>query len=333
MIEHTALQPAGIGILVAGEELPVPPSSAPGVRRKRDFDSVIAELRESRDVTHNIRLGGVARRLPARAAVSEIVNGITAALFPTHYGRPDLAFASIDQFVRRKLKTTLSQLEEQIGLSLPLAMSGEAPALDAARRIAHDIAEEFALRLPEIRAALVADLRAAHENDPGMASMPEILLGHPGMVAIICYRIARPLYLLGVPLIARLITLIAHSKTGIDIHPGAEIGEKFSIDHGTGIVIGETAIIGTNVRLCQNVTLGANRNPVGQGMPASRGAARHPVIDDNVFIFAGATLLGRITIGEGSVIGGNVWLTRSVPPRSNITQSQLSSLSTISAPR
>ena len=331
MTEHTALEPAGIGPLIADEGLPVPSSSAPGAKRKRDFDSVIAELRESRDITHNIRHGGVARRLPSRAAVSEIVNGITVALFPTHYGRPDLAFASIDQFVRRKLKTTLSQLEEQIGLSLPLAMSGEAPALAAARRIAQDIAEEFALRLPEIRAALVADLRAAHENDPGMASMPEILLGHPGMVAIICYRIARSLYLLGVPLIARLITLIAHSKTGIDIHPGAEIGDKFSIDHGTGIVIGETAIIGSSVRLCQNVTLGANRNPAGQGIPASRGAARHPVIEDNVFIFAGATLLGRITIGKGSVIGGNVWLTRSVPPRSNITQSQSSSLFTGSA--
>lgn len=330
MAENTALQPAGIGARFAGQESPVPTSAAPGTRRKRDFDSVIAELRESRDVSHNIRHGGVARRLPSRAAVSQIVNGITTALFPTHYGQPDLAFASIDQFVRRKLKTTLAQLEEQIGLSLPLAMSGEAPALAAARRIAHDIAEEFALRLPEIRAALVADLRAAHENDPAMASMPEILLGHPGMVAIICYRIARSLYLLGVPLIARLITLIAHSKTGIDIHPGAEIGERFSIDHGTGIVIGETAIIGSNVRLCQNITLGASRIPAGQG-PAPRGAARHPVIEDNVFIFAGATLLGRITIGKGSVIGGNVWLTRSVPPRSNVTQSQLSSLSTVPA--
>lgn len=331
MAENTASQHAGIGTHFAGEGTPVSSSSAWSTRPKRDFDSVIDELRQSREISHNIRQGGVARRLPSRAMLSEIVNGITTALFPTHYGQPELAFSSIDQFVRRKLKTTLAQLEEQIGLSLPLAMSGEAPALAAAGRIAHDIAEEFASQLPEIRAGLVADLRAAHENDPGMASMPEILLGHPGFVAIICYRIARALYLLGVPLIARLITLIAHSRTGIDIHPGAEIGERFSIDHGTGIVIGETAIIGSGVRLCQNVTLGANRVPAGQGPLAFRRAARHPVIEDNVFIFAGATLLGRITIGKESVIGGNVWLTRSVPPRSNITQPQLSGLSTIAA--
>src|SRR5262249_24456682 len=143
--------------------------------------------------------------------------------------------------------------------------------------------------------------------------------------------IARALYLLGVPLIARLITLIAHSRTGIDIHPGAEIGERFSIAHGTGIVIGETAIIGRNVRLCQNGTVGANRVPAAQGPLRVRSIARHPVIEDIVFIFAGATLLGRITIGKGSVIGGTVWLTRSVPPASNIVQSQLSGLGIVPA--
>jgi len=323
MAQNTAQQPAGMGMHAANERTQVPRLSA-GARPGRDLESVIAELRESRDVTHNIRHGGVARRLPSRAALSEILNGLTTALFPTHYGQPDLGADGVDQFVRRKLTAALGQLEEQIRLSLPLAMSGDAPALAAAQRIARDVAEEFASQVPQIRATLVGDLRAAHENDPAAASMPEILLGYPGMVAIICYRIARALYLLGVPLIARLITLIAHSRTGIDIHPGADIGENFSIDHGTGIVIGETAIIGKNVRLCQNVTLGANRLHAGPGVLAVRGRARHPVIEDNVLIFAGATLLGRITIGKGSVIGGNVWLTHSVPARSNITQPGLS---------
>jgi len=304
----------------------------PTLHPKRNLDSVVAELRHSREVTHNIRHGGVARRLPSRAALSEIVNGLAAAIFPTHYGQPDLGAGNIDQFVRRKLKTTLKELEEQVRLSLPLVASGEAPALAAAERVAHDITQEFASQLPEIRAAIVADLRATHENDHGTASMPEILLGYPGMVAIMCYRIARTLYLLGAPLVARLITLIAHSRTGIDIHPGAEIGPNFSIDHGTGIVIGETAIVGSNVRLCEGVTLGANRLHAGKGRLALKGVARHPVVEDDVFIFAGATLLGRITIGRGSVIGGSVWLTRSVPAGSNVTQPQLSGLGVVAQP-
>lgn len=303
-------------------------SSAGSVQPRRSLDSIVAELRRSRDVTHNIRHGGIARRLPSRTVLSEIVNGVATALFPTHYGQPNLGNDSIDRFVRDRLKRTLAQLEEQVALSLPLSTSGEPPEIAAAGRIAHDVAEEFASQLPKIRAALVSDLRAAHENDASAASMPEILLGYPGMVAIICYRMARALYLLGVPLIARLITLIAHSRTGIDIHPGAEIGARFSIDHGTGIVVGETAILGKNVRLCQNVTLGANRLHARNG-PPGRGAARHPIVEDDVSIFAGATLLGRITVGKGSVIGGNVWLTRSVPPQSNITQPQLNWLGAI----
>ncbi|HLY06203.1 MAG TPA: hypothetical protein VKR31_10680 [Rhizomicrobium sp.] len=322
MMQEPAPQPAANGLRPSLDPARVS-SVAPALagQPRRNLDRVISDLRESRDVTHNIRHGGVARRLPSRTAVAEIVNGITTALFPTHYGQPDLN-DDIDGFVRGKLKTALTQLEEQTRLSLPLAMSGEASALAAAGRIAHDVVGEFASQLPEIRAALVSDLRAAHENDPCTASIPEILLGHPGMVAIICYRIARALYLLGVPFIARLVTLIAHSRTGIEIHPGADIGENFSIHHGTGIVIGDTAIIGRNVRLCQNVTLGASRPHPGQDNLALRGAARHPLIEDDVFIFAGATLLGRITVGKGSVIGGNVWLTHSVPPRSCIMPPQ-----------
>ena len=169
-------------------------------------------------------------------------------------------------------------------------------------------------------------MRAAYEGDPGAASMPEILLGYPGMVAIICYRFARALHLLGAPLVARLITLVAHSRTGIEIHPGAEIGTGFFVDHGTGVVIGETTIIGKRVRLSQAVTLGAMRSSAGARGMALKGIARHPILEDDVFVHAGATLLGRITIGRGSVIGGNVWLTRSVPPGSNIVQPQLRGL-------
>ncbi len=168
----------------------------------------------------------------------------------------------------------------------------------------------------------MADLQAAYEGDPAATTVTEILLGYPGMVAVIHYRLARALYLLGATLIARLISNIAHSRTGIDIHPGAEIGASFFIDHGTGVVIGETAIIGDRVRLYQAVTLGAKRFPAARDGILVKGIARHPIVEDDVVIYAGATILGRITIGRGSTIGGNVWLTQSVPPESNITQAQ-----------
>src|SRR5690606_2140091 len=164
---------------------------------------------------------------------------------------------------------------------------------------------------------------AAYEGDPAAHSVDEVLVGYPGIMAITYYRLAHELHLLGVPLIARMISEIAHSSTGIEIHPGARIGGSFFIDHGTGVVIGETAIIGRNVRLYQAVTLGAKRFPVDEHGALVKGIPRHPIVEDDVVIYAGATILGRITIGRGSTIGGNVWLTRSVPPGSHITQAQI----------
>lgn len=291
-----------------------------------DIEQVMDALRHSREVAHNIRHEGIARRVPSRTALAEVVNGVSAVLFPTHYGQPDLDPGSVDEFVRSKLRDTLGTLVEQVRLSLPLAASEARFESESAGRVAQDIAQEFASQLPDIRAQLALDLRTGYEGDPSASSMPEILLGYPGMVAIICYRLGRALHLLGAPLVARLITLVAHSRTGIDIHPGAEIGTGFFIDHGTGVVIGETAIIGQRVRLSQAVTLGAMRSAAGARGLALKGVARHPILEDDVFVHAGATLLGRITIGRDSVIGGNVWLTRSVPPGSNVVQPQLRGL-------
>ena len=188
---------------------------------------------------------------------------------------------------------------------------------------ARDITARFARQLPAIRALLVSDLLAAHAGDPAAKSYPEIMLAYPGLIAIRYYRLGRALYLLGASLLARLISQIAHSKTAIDIHPGAEIGESFFIDHGTGIVIGETAVIGDRVRLYQAVTLGAKSFQADESGALVKGTARHPIVENDVVIYAGATVLGRITIGQGSVIGGNVWLTQSVPARSSITQATL----------
>jgi serine O-acetyltransferase len=178
----------------------------------------------------------------------------------------------------------------------------------------------FAGQLPAIRGLLVNDLRAAFNGDPAAAGYPEILLGYPGMTAILHYRLAHALHNLAAPLLARLVSEIAHSKTGIDIHPGAEIGASFFIDHGTGVVVGATAIIGERVRIYQAVTLGARRLPTDETGALVKGAPRHPIIEDDVVIYAGATILGRITIGCGSTIGGNVWLTHDVAPGSQVTQ-------------
>jgi len=176
--------------------------------------------------------------------------------------------------------------------------------------------------LPDLRRLLALDAVAAFEGDPAASSPSEAIFSYPGVRAITSHRIAHELYQRGVPLIPRIIAEHAHSNTGIDIHPGASVGESFFIDHGTGVVIGETSVIGNRVRIYQGVTLGAKSFPLDdQGRPI-KGIARHPVIEDEVTIYAGATILGRITIGRGAVIGGNVWITRDVPPGTTLSQSR-----------
>ncbi len=176
--------------------------------------------------------------------------------------------------------------------------------------------------LPKIRAALDKDVRAAFANDPSAKSIDEVIFCFPGVAAIMRHRLAHELYRLGAPLLARIVAEIAHALAGVDIHPGAEIDEGFFIDHGTGVVIGETAVIGRNVRIYQAVTLGAKRFEVSGDGELRKSYPRHPIVEDDVVIYAGATILGRITIGRGSSIGGNVWLTESVPPGSRITQAK-----------
>jgi len=167
---------------------------------------------------------------------------------------------------------------------------------------------------------LAMDVQAAYEGDPAAKSHGETIFCYPSITAMIHYRIAHALYILDVPLIPRIITEMAHSHTGIDIHPGATISENFFIDHGTGVVIGETTIIGNNVRIYQGVTLGAKSFPLDENGNPMKGIPRHPIVEDDVIIYSGATILGRVTIGRGSVIGGNVWLTESVPPQTNVVQ-------------
>ena len=167
---------------------------------------------------------------------------------------------------------------------------------------------------------LDSDVLAAYQGDPAARSVDEVLLCYPGILAMIHHRLAHRLYQLGLPLLARIVAELAHSETGIDIHPGAQIGPGFFIDHGTGVVIGETAVIGQRVRVYQAVTLGAKRFPTDAEGHLQKGLPRHPVVQDDVVIYAGATILGRVTLGRGAVIGGNVWLTHDVPAGGNVTQ-------------
>jgi serine O-acetyltransferase len=284
-----------------------------------DLDAVVAALRVSREATHNIRHQRRVRELPSREALTTIVNGLSAALFPTHYGRPNLTDESIDYFVGDTLNTTLNRLTEQVRRGLQFADDADL-AEDTLTQKAHDITRAFAASLPQIRGLLVSDVQAAYAGDPAATSIAEIMLCYPGTIAILYYRLAHQLHRLGSPFLARMICDISHSLTGVDIHPGAQIGASFFIDHGTGVVIGETAILGERVRLYQHVTLGAKRFPTDASGMLIKGTPRHPIVEDDVVIYAGATVLGRITIGAGSTIGGNVWLTQSVPPNSNVSQ-------------
>jgi len=291
-----------------------------------DLARVVHALRDARGTRSD---GASLRRgpLPSRDALDAIVRGLRSALFPTHFGSSDLTDTSVDYFVGHTLDATLRSLQQQTLRTL--AYESEESVAERTvevleRRAAHLIAQ-FAARLPYVRALLERDVQAAYDGDPAAKSRAEIMFCYPGVSAIIHHRLAHELYELGLTLLARVISESAHSSTGIDIHPGATIGERFFIDHGTGVVIGETAVIGDRVRLYQGVTLGAKRFPLdGQGAVV-KGLLRHPIIEDDVVIYAGATILGRVTIGRGSTIGGNVWVTRSVPPYSQVSQAQAQS--------
>jgi serine O-acetyltransferase len=299
------------------EEIVATSPDSPALMRWQ-LDRIVAELRRSREETHSIRRDGEARRAPSREALEDILNRLTEALFPRHYGRFDLDGENIDYFVGNTLSIALDQLCEQVHRGALFVGDELLPGFH--RQDAIELTRRFASELPAVRGVLINDLRAAFVGDPAARNFPEILIGYPGMTAIIHHRLAHALHRLDARLVARLAAEIAHARTGIDIHPGASIGSGFFIDHGTGVVIGETTIIGDNVRIYQAVTLGARHFPTDDEGKLIKGDARHPIVEDDVVIYAGATILGRITIGRGSTIGGNVWLTQDVPPNSVVTQ-------------
>lgn len=303
-------------------ELKTQDTTEPEINRL-EIDHIVSQLRALRvaSLEHRQRLNKPPK-LPSRKVLASIVERLSAALFPNRLGIPSISDEGIDYYVGHTLDVTLRDLIDQIHHEL-FFVSGQEIAGPSIREHAASIANTFAKQLPKIRSLLENDIRAAYEGDPAARSIDDVLVCYPGITAIIHHRIAHELNQLGVPLIARMMSEIAHSLTGIEIHPGAQIGDSFFIDHGTGVVIGETTVIGRNVRLYQAVTLGAKRFPVDEHGILVKGNLRHPIVEDDVVIYAGATILGRITIGHGSTVGGNVWLTHSIPPGSHVSQAQI----------
>lgn len=290
-----------------------------------ELAAIVAELRDVRSRWRDRRRRDLdAHEFPSRDIVRDIIVQLRGALFPLRLGPADLRRDGEDFYVGRALDAALHELVAQVRLELSSQRRNEGSAVDAQAIAgqADEIVATFARALPSLRELLDTDVEAAYRGDPAARSVDEVLLCYPGVLALINHRLAHRLYALGVPLIARIVAELAHSETGIDIHPGARIGGSFFIDHGTGVVIGETAQIGERVRIYQAVTLGAKRFETGSDGALQKGQARHPIVEDDVVIYAGATILGRVTIGQGSTIGGNVWLTRSVPPGSQVTQAR-----------
>lgn len=258
---------------------------------------------------------GKGERLPKRSEIIDIINEIRRVIFPGYFGYENTAYVSLDNFAGSTLAIIYEKLFKQIRIALMFKKRGE--NLQGVEDEAEKIALEFISKLPKIQSMIFKDLEAELQGDPAASSKEEIIFSYPGIYAIFIYRIAHILYKLNVPFIPRIMTEHAHSKTGIDINPGAKIGEYFFIDHGTGIVIGETTEIGNNVKIYQGVTLGALSTMKGQALS---GVKRHPTIEDNVVIYANATILGGETVvGKNSVVAGNTFVTESIPENTKVS--------------
>jgi serine O-acetyltransferase len=259
--------------------------------------------------------------LPSNKQLKRIINLVREILFPGYFGTTTLKTTITPHYMGVYVDELLDMLTREILAGLCFECTDESEQrVEKHRSGAQEKAVAFIEFLPEIRRRLVADVEATFLNDPAAKNFGEVIFSYPGIRAITNYRIAHKLLELDVPLIPRFITEMAHSETGIDIHPRAQIGESFTIDHGTGVVIGSTCIIGDNVKIYQGVTLGAKSFPLDDDGNPIKGIPRHPILENNVVIYAGATILGRVTIGENSVIGGNVWVTNDLPANSRVVQ-------------
>ena len=295
----------------------------------KTMNEVVDELSQPasyKDLCHEHHEGAP---MPSAEALRSIVELLRSIIFPGYYGKSTINRGTLKYHIGVNVERLFAMLVEQIQAGLSFADYCNVAAYAAynqqtinteLRRMAASRAEMFITKLPEIRRILATDVVAAFNGDPAAKTQGEIISCYPIIKELTIYRMAHELWLLDVPLIPRMLTEMAHSETGIDIHPGATIGEYFTIDHGTGVVIGETSIIGNNVKLYQGVTLGAKSFPLdAEGNPI-KGIPRHPILEDDVIVYSNASILGRITIGRGATIGGNIWVTQDVPAGAVITQ-------------
>jgi serine O-acetyltransferase len=259
--------------------------------------------------------------LPSARTLGEIIDLARSILFPGYFGYSTVHSNTLGYHIGVNTERLYELLNSQVlaGMCFGTDEIGSC-CTEIQRGEASRITAKLISLLPELRRVLATDVMAAYTSDPAAQSVGEVISCYPAIRAISNYRIAHELYKLGVPLIPRIITEMAHSETGIDIHPGAQIGSSFTIDHGTGVVIGETCIIGNNVKLYQGVTLGARNIPVDESGHSVKGVLRHPILEDNVIVYSNATILGRVTIGRGAIVGGNIWVTEDVPAGGRLTQ-------------
>lgn len=261
------------------------------------------------------------RPLPSARVLKDIIQLVREIVFPGYFGKSNININSIEF----KLGASMQQLHEMLTAQVLAGLCFADDDSNSPMPLLHERAEEIATRvvmqLPELQDILATDVEAAYNGDPAAVNYGEIISCYPIIRALTNYRLAHELYVAGVPLIPRILTEMAHSETGIDIHPGAQIGHHFTIDHGTGVVIGATCIIGNNVKLYQGVTLGAKSFPLDDDGNPIKGIPRHPILEDDVIVYANATILGRITLARGTVVGGNMWVTESTQPNDTIYQS------------
>jgi serine O-acetyltransferase len=306
---------------IGKREIPVEVEPA-GASEPLALDGIVRGLCSPADGLVRPASPGCHPNLPSQDILGRMMLEFRSILFPGYFGTTsELTPEGLHFHVGSTLDRLARSLREQAQRGFCFACRERGPdRCPGCEERASGATREFLVRLPEVRRRLATDVQAAYVGDPAATSPAETILCYPGLLALTCYRLAHELQRLEVPLLPRIITEHAHALTGIDIHPGATIGDSCFIDHGTGVVIGETSEIGRRVRIYQGVTLGARSFPMDEQGHLVKGIPRHPIVEDDVVIYGGATVLGRITIGAGSVIGGNVWLTHSVPPGSRVSQ-------------
>ena len=296
-------------------------------RNEDNLKQAVEMLADRQSISNMCHMRLCGEPLPSQQAVRSIIDLTRMILFPGFFGSEGVNSYNLEYVIGIRCEELNNILTNQITAALALQKDcGEAIDLPRLEKKAADISMRLIGQLPEMRRVLHTDVSAIYRGDPAAASHEEGIYCYPSIRAITNYRIAHALHVMGVPVLPRMISEMAHSETGIDIHPGATIGEYFAIDHGTGVVIGATAIIGKNVKIYQGVTLGAKSFDCDPDGNPIKGIDRHPIIGDDVVIYSNASILGRITIGNGAVIGGNIWVTEDIAPGEKLIQAKANNI-------